>query len=343
MIRFECDYTEGAHPKIIEALVRTNMEQTRGYGLDEHCEHARQLILQACGSEDARVHFLVGGTQANMTVIDASIRSHQGVISATTGHINVHETGAVEGTGHKVLALDTADGKLEAADVDAYCRAHVEDEESEHTVEPGMVYISNPTEGGLVYTKKEMAALSAVCHRYGLPLFMDGARLGYGLMSDLNDMSLADIASFCDVFYIGGTKVGALFGEAVVFTNPSLEKNFRYQMKRHGGLLAKGRLLGIQFETLFTDRLYFEISKKAVAQAMRIRQAFIDRGYRMWNESHTNQQFVILPERKQQQLSAQFSVTNWAKDADGQHIIRICTSWATTDENVEQLISCINE
>jgi threonine aldolase len=341
MIRFECDYTEGAHPKIIEALIKTNMEQTRGYGLDLHCEHARQLILQACGNTKAKVHFLVGGTQANMTVIDASIRSHHGVISASSGHINVHETGAVESTGHKILSIDTADGKLNASDVDALCKAHFGDDEPEHTVEPGMVYISNPTEGGLVYTKSELSALSSVCHRYDLPLFMDGARLGYGLLSEGNDLSLGDIASLCDVFYIGGTKVGALFGEAVVFTNLSIEKDFRYQIKRHGGMLAKGRLLGVQFETLFTDNLYFDISKKAVDMAMRIREAFINKGYRFFNESKTNQQFVLMDDDNFDRLGQNFMFARWGKTADGCNIVRICTSWATTEENVDRLIDSI--
>ena len=341
MIRFECDYIEGGHPKIIEALVKTNMEQTRGYGLDPHCEHARQLILQACGNTNAKVHFLVGGTQTNMTVIDASIRSHHGVISASSGHINVHETGAVEGTGHKILAIDTTDGKLTASDVDALCRAHFGDEEPEHTVEPGMVYISNPTEGGLVYTKSELSALSSVCHRYDLPLFMDGARLGYGLMSEENDLSLGDIASLCDVFYIGGTKVGALFGEAVVFTNPSIEKDFRYQIKRHGGMLAKGRLLGIQFETLFTDNLYFDISKNAIDLAMRIREAFADKGYHFFNDSKTNQQFVLMDDDTLNRLSTDFMFARWGKTDEGYNIVRICTSWATTEENVDKLIASI--
>lgn len=344
MKRFECDYTEGAHPRIIEALVKTNMEQTRGYGLDDHCVHARQLILQACGNANASVHFLVGGTQTNMTVIDAVLRSHQGVISAATGHINVHETGAVEGTGHKVLTIESSDGKLSAGAVAALCKAHFDDDdEPEHTVQPGMVYLSNPTENGLIYTKAELSTLSSVCHRYDLPLFMDGARLGYGLTSEDNDLSLTDIASLCDVFYIGGTKVGALFGEAVVFSNTKIEKNFRYQIKRHGGLLAKGRLLGIQFETLFTDNLYFDIARKANAQALSIRKAFMEKGYRMWNESKTNQQFVLMDDEQLKRLEGHFVVARWGKDVDDMNIVRICTSWATTDESVESLITYINE
>jgi threonine aldolase len=342
MIRFECDYTEGAHPDIMEALVKTNMEQTRGYGIDSHCEHARQLILKACGNANAKVHFLVGGTQTNMTVIDAVLRSHQGVISAATGHINVHETGAVESTGHKILTIDSADGKLTATAVAEMCKAHFDDEEPEHAVQPGMVYISNPTENGLIYTKTELSALSSVCHRYDLPLFMDGARLGYGLMSEDNDLSLADIASLCDVFYIGGTKVGALFGEAVVFTNTEIEKDFRYKIKLHGGMLAKGRLLGIQFETLFADTLYFDIAKKADVQAMTIRKALTDKGYAMWNDSKTNQQFVLMDDEQLKKMEENFVVARWGKNPEGMNIVRICTSWATTDENVEQLISYIN-
>ena len=219
MIRFECDYTEGAHPRIIEALARTNMEQTKGYGEDEHCAHARELIRQKCECPNAAVHFLVGGTQANMTVIAAVLRPHQGVISAESGHINVHETGAVESTGHKVLALPSEDGKITAQQIADMCEEHLHDDSFEHVVQPGMVYISNPTENGTLYNKKELCAISEVCKKYGLPLFLDGARLGYGLMAEGNDITMQDLAKLCDIFYIGGTKVGALFGEAVVITN----------------------------------------------------------------------------------------------------------------------------
>ena len=218
-IRFECDYTEGAHPRIMEALMKTNMEQTIGYGVDAHCEQAREYIKRHCGRSDIDIHFLVGGTQANMTVIASALRPYQGVISAESGHINVHETGAVESTGHKVLALPSGDGKITAMQVFDLYTAHINDDSSEHMVQPAMVYISNPTENGTLYTKDELAALNSVCRRCGLTLFMDGARLGYGLMSEANDHTLGDIAELCDVFYIGGTKVGALFGEAVVIVN----------------------------------------------------------------------------------------------------------------------------
>lgn len=341
MIRFECDYTEGAHPEIIKALTETNGEQTPGYGMDVHCDHARELIQQACGLSHAAVHFLVGGTQTNMTVIDSVLRSYQGVISSVSGHINGHEAGAVEGTGHKVLALPSEDGKLTADQVDAFCKSHFDDPEREHNVEPGMVYISNPTERGLVYSKKELEMLSSVCHRYDIPLFMDGARLGYGLTSKDNDMTLHDIANLCDVFYIGGTKVGALFGEAVVFSNLSIEKGFRYAIKRHGGLLAKGRLLGIQFETLFTDNLYFKISQNANDQALRIHEALENKGYKFLNDSKTNQQFPLLPDDELNKLEKDFSFASFGKTEDGLNIIRICTCWATRKENVDKLIAAI--
>ena len=272
MIRFECDYTEGAHPRILEALIRTNMEQTKGYSEDEHCENARKLIREKCGSADADVHFLVGGTQTNMTVIAAALRPHQGVICAQSGHINVHETGAVEATGHKVLALPSEDGKITADQIKTVCDEHDHDE---HMVQPGMVYISNPTENGTLYNKKELQAISEVCKEYGLPLFLDGARLGYGLAAQGNDITLPDLAQYCDVFYIGGTKVGALFGEAVVITREALKKDFRYFIKQKGGMLAKGRLLGIQFEELFRDDLYMEVSAHADRLAMKIRKAFV--------------------------------------------------------------------
>lgn len=344
MIRFDSDYTEGAHPKILEALMASNMEQMRGYGLDSHCEHARQLIQDTFGDANAKVHFLVGGTQTNMTVIDTVLRPYQGVISAATGHINVHETGAVESTGHKVLTINSEDGKLSATAVAELCKAHFDDnDEQEHTVQPGMVYISNPTENGLIYTKAELAALSSVCHRYGLPLYMDGARLGYGLTSVNNDLLFADIISLCDVFSIGGTKVGALCGEAVVFPNTDIEQGFRYQIKRHGGMLAKGRLLGIQFETLFTNDLYFHIAVNANVQALRIRRALKEKGYKMWNDSTTNQQFVLLSDGELKRMSDHFVVERWGRNADGLNIVRICTSWATTDEHVDQFISFIKE
>ena len=240
MYRFQCDYTEGAHPAIMQRMIETNMEQTNGYGLDPYCDSARQKIKDLCECQDIDVHFLVGGTQTNTTVISAALRPYQGAVAAVSGHINVHETGAIEATGHKVLPLPSEDGKIAAAQVEEMCHAHWTDGSQEHMVQPGMVYISHPTENGTLYTKKELADLHEVCRKYGMLLFLDGARLGYGLMAETNDITLADLAKYTDVFYIGGTKVGALFGEAVVITNRALKKDFRYMIKQNGGMLAKG-------------------------------------------------------------------------------------------------------
>ena len=344
MIRFECDYTEGAHPRIIEALARTNMEQTKGYGEDEHCAHARELIRQKCECPNADVHFLVGGTQANMTVIAAVLRPHQGVISAESGHINVHETGAVESTGHKVLALPSEDGKITAQQIADMCEEHLHDDSFEHVVQPGMVYISNPTENGTLYNKKELCAISEVCKKYGLPLFLDGARLGYGLMAEGNDITMQDLAKLCDIFYIGGTKVGALFGEAVVITNESLKKDFRYFIKQKGGMLAKGRLLGIQFEELFRDDLYMEVSAHADRLAMKIRRAFEEKNIPFAYESVTNQQFPILTYDMAIALAKKYSFSmNEAELKKGPAKVRFCTSWATKEENVNELIADIQK
>lgn len=344
MIRFECDYTQGAHPRIIEALARTNMEQTKGYGEDEYCESARKLIKEKCECPDADVHFLVGGTQTNMTVIASVLRPHQGVISADSGHISVHETGAIESTGHKVLAIPSEDGKLTAAQIMEMCQEHIDDESFEHIVQPGMVYISNPTENGTLYTKSELIAISEVCYKYGLPLFLDGARLGYGLMAEGNDITLSDLAKCCDVFYIGGTKVGALFGEAVVITNNSLKKDFRYIIKQKGGMLAKGRLLGIQFEELFKEDLYMEISAHADRLAMKIRKAFEDRNIPFAYESVTNQQFPILTYEQAKILSEKYSFSmNEAELKKGPAKVRFCTSWATSESDVDELLEDIGK
>ena len=278
MVLFNSDYTEGAHPKIMELMMSSNMEQTGGYGMDAYCDKARALIRQQCGREDIDVQFLVGGTQTNLTVIAATLRPHQGVISADTGHINVHETGAVEAAGHKVLPLPSRDGKITAAQIEAAYTAHWNDPVHEHTVQPGIVYLSQPTELGTLYSLEELSAISAVCRRRGLPLYIDGARCGYGLAAPDNDVTLPELARLSDVFYIGGTKVGALLGEAVVFPNPRLCRDFRYMIKRMGGMLAKGRLLGIQFETLFEEGLYFQLGQHAVELALRIRDAFLAAG-----------------------------------------------------------------
>lgn len=347
MIQLQCDYNEGAHPRILEALCRTNMEQTVGYGLDPHCEHARLLIKQACQTPDADVHLLVGGTQTNATVIAAALRPHQGVIAATTGHINVHETGAIEHCGHKVLAVPSKGGLLDAADVEAVLKAHFDESEPEHEVQPGMVYVSYPSELGTLYSKSQLEAISRVCHTYQVPLFIDGARLGYGLMSPASDLTLPELARLADVFYIGGTKQGALFGEAVVINSPMLKKDFRYFIKQGGGMLAKGRLLGIQFEALFGEcdeqglPLYFSIAKHAVNEALRVRDALKEKGYQMLIDSPTNQQFPIVDRTKYEALSSEFLVSLW-QTIDEEHVaIRICTSWATLPENIDKLISSL--
>lgn len=338
MIYFSTDYTEGTHPRILQRLAETNMEQTAGYGEDPHCERARALIRAACQDETLDVHFLVGGTQTNFTVISAALRPHQGVISAVTGHINVHETGAVEATGHKVLALPAPEGKLTAEQIRTYVRDHYEDESFEHIVQPGMVYLSNPTELGTIYTKAELTEISAVCKETGLYLFLDGARLGYGLTCRENDLTLPDIAALTDVFYIGGTKVGALFGEAVVISNPALKKDFRYLMKLRGGMLAKGRLLGIQFEVLFEDGLYFEIGRHGAAMAEKLRDALSELGIPCLVDSPTNQLFPVFSNEFIEKLHEEFAFEFYRKVDDAHSSVRFCTSWATKEEAVDQLI-----
>ena len=343
MIEFQCDYAEGAHPKILERLVETNMDQTPGYGLDPYCDEARRLIRKACGREDIDVQFLVGGTQTNTTIICSVLRPYQGVLTAASGHINVHESGAIEATGHKVLALpcDHA-GKITAEQIKAAYEAHMNDDSSEHMVQPGMVYISNPTENGTIYYKQELEAISRVCHECGMPLFLDGARLGYGLMAADNDVTLEDIARLCDVFYIGGTKVGALFGEAVVITNPAISKDFRYMIKQRGGMLAKGRLLGIQYEVLFTDDLYEKIALHADKLAMDIRHAFESHHVSLLYDSITNQQYPILTDEELAAFSEKYAFSFWCK-TDAQHsAVRVCTSWATKEEHVNALLADID-
>ena len=339
MIRFACDYDEGACPQILAALNETNFEQNPGYGEDPHCDRARALIQKAIHREDAYVQFLVGGTQTNQTVIAAALRPYQGVMAASTGHINVHETGAVEATGHKVLVLPDPEGKVRAAAVDTYVKGHWADPAHEHMVQPRMVYISHPTEGGLLYSRAELEALRKVCDERGLYLYLDGARLGYGLVSPETDVTLSDIARLTDAFYIGGTKVGALFGEAAVLLHPELKKDFRYMIKRQGGMLAKGRLLGIQFETLFTDGLYTRIARNGVDLAMVLRDALREKGVPFLYESPTNQQFPILPDEVVEKLSDRYTFEGWGR-VDAHHTaVRICMSWATPRESVDALLN----
>lgn len=340
-ILFQCDYNEGAHPKILEKMMETNLEQTVGYGEDEYCARAAEKIRTLCKNEQLGVHFLVGGTQTNMTVIDAALRSHQGVLCAQTGHINVHETGAVESCGHKVLGLSSTDGKISASQVEEAYLSHIHDGSFEHMVQPKMVYISNPTELGTIYSRAELTELSEVCHKYGLYLFLDGARLGYGLAAPDNDLTMEDIAKLCDVFYIGGTKVGALFGEAVVIAAEELKQDFRYFIKQKGGMLAKGRFLGIQFDTLFTDNLYMEISREAIRLAEKLRGALEEKGYPYLVESHTNQIFVIMPDERLEKLSERFGYSYDHRVDESHSAVRLCTSWATQEENVDALIAAL--
>ena len=342
MIYFNSDYLEGAHPSIMVKMAETNMVQTVGYGEDEYCEAAREKIKAACQAPEADVHFLVGGTQTNTTVIAAILRPWQGVISAVSGHINCHEAGAIESTGHKVITLPTDNGKITAQQVADYVEWHKNDESTEHIVQPGMVYISHPTEAGTLYTKAELTKLYDTCRRYGLPLYIDGARLGYGLAAEESDMTLPEFARLCDVFYIGGTKVGALFGEAVVIMNESLKKDFRFIMKQRGGRLAKGRLLGIQFDVMFTDDLYFKISRHAIEMAHQIRDIFVSAGYPLLFDSPTNQQYPIMPDAELAEIGKSFGYEYWERVDETHSGVRFCASWATTQENVDALREAVN-
>ncbi len=339
MVYFNCDYTEGAHPKIMDKMAASNLEQTPGYGTDAYCERARALIRKECQAPDAAVHFLVGGTQVNFTVIRAALRPHQGVIAPETGHIHVHETGAVEATGHKILALPCGvEGKITARQVEEVAAQHFAGSmPPAHMVQPKLVYISQSTENGAVYTKAELEALHGTCRKWGLYLFADGARMGYGLTAQGADVTLADMARLCDAFTIGGTKCGALFGEAAVLVNPELQQDFLYAVKQNGGMLAKGRLLGIQFETLFQDGLYYEICRRANALAYRIAEACREAGFAEYAPSPTNQQFFILPDGALGELEKSYHFSFWEKVDEGHTAVRICTSWATTEENAEKL------
>ncbi len=339
MLSFTCDYTQGAHPKILERLLETNMEKLPGYGNDHYCESAKEKIKKACGCPDAEVWFLTGGTQTNATVIDSVLQKYEGVISAQTGHINAHESGAVEFTGHKVLTLPGHEGRIRAEELETFLKTFWADGSHEHMVFPGMVYLSHPTEYGTLYTKAELEAISAICRNYEIPLYLDGARLGYGLMSYDTDVTLPMIAHLCDIFYIGGTKVGALCGEAVVFTKKNAPRHFLTLIKQHGALLAKGRLTGIQFDTLFTDDLYFQISRHAIEMAELLKKGFAERGYPFFLNSPTNQQFIILENGKLEDLQKKVAFEIW-EPFDKEHtVVRFATSWGTTKEEIEELFS----
>lgn len=341
-IQFICDYNEGAHPSILERLAATNMCQTVGYGEDEYCAEARRKITARIGREDLAVHFLVGGTQTNATVIASLLKPYQGVVCADRGHINVHETGAIEHSGHKVIALPSVDSKITAGQIDECFAEHYADPCREHVVQPGMVYVSLPTELGMLYTREELKAIKSVCEKWDVPLYIDGARLGYGLVSPACDVKLEDLPDLCDAFYIGGTKQGALFGEALVIVNPALRKDFRYFIKQNGGMLAKGRLLGIQFDALFTDDLYFTIARSAVEKAFRIKDAFRAAGFALFADSPTNQQFVVLTPEAEAELSKSFCFEFWQRTPEGLPVVRFCTSWATTDANVDALVAAVS-
>lgn len=334
MLPFSCDYMQGAHPKILEQLILTNLTAQAGYGEDEYCASAKEKIRLACACPQAQIFFLQGGTQTNRITIDALCRCYDGVLCAATGHINAHESGAIEASGHKCLPLPHKEGKLSAVDVEKFITAFYADGTYEHMVFPGMVYISHPTEYGTLYTKKELTDLRAVCDEYNIPLFLDGARLGYGLMSHSTDVTLADVAKLTDVFYIGGTKVGALCGEALVFTKNNMPPHFVTLVKRQGALTAKGRLLGVQFDTLFTDNLYFDISAHAIEMAERLKEMFANKGYRFFIDSPTNQQFVILENEQLERLKEHVSFSIWEPVDETHTVVRFATSWATTEEHL---------
>ena len=338
---FDSDYMEGAHPKILQRLIETNMEKTPGYGCDYYCESAKEKIRKACNCPQGEIHFLVGGTQTNATIIKSLLRSYEGVIAADTGHISSHEAGAIEAGGHKVLTLPQESGKISAEAVENYIDVYNGDANNAHMVKPGMVYISHPTEFGSLYSKDELEKLSAVCKKHKILLYLDGARLGYGLMSKNTDVTMETIAANCDVFYIGGTKVGALFGEAVVITKPNLIENFFSIIKQQGALLAKGRLLGIQFDTLFTDDLYLDISKHAIDMAEKLKECFVKKGYEFYFDSPTNQQFIVLENQKMERLAEKISFSFWEVLDKNHTVVRFVTSWATQEDEIDELFELI--
>ena len=337
MLSFESDYTTGAHPKILQRLTETNMESVSGYGSDRFCAEAKEKIRFACRCPEAEVEFLVGGTQTNAIVISTMLKEYEGVLAAQSGHVNCHEAGAIEYTGHKVLALPQKNGKMTAKELRDYLVLFYQDEAHEHMVYPGMAYLSYPTEYGTLYTKRELLEIREVCTEYGLPLFVDGARLGYGLMSRQSDLTLPELAQIADVFYIGGTKVGALCGEAVVFTKGNRPAHFENRIKKRGALLAKGRLLGVQFDTLFTNDLYFEISRHAIEMTEKMKELFRAKNYRFFIDSPTNQQFVILDNAKMEKLKEQVKFCFWEKYDETHTVVRFACSWSTTQDNLDAL------
>lgn len=341
MLAFECDYLEGAHETVMKRLLETNMEKLPGYGSDPYCADAAEKILKVCGCPEGEVFFLVGGTQTNATVIDSLLQSYEGVVAAATGHVSVHEAGAIEAGGHKVLTIPEHQGKIDAFELKEYLKTFWGDGNHDHMVFPGMVYISHPTEYGTLYTKEQLKDIKEVCRQYEIPLYLDGARLGYGLAAGDTDVTLPVVAEYCDAFYIGGTKVGALCGEAVVFPHNNTPKRFLTMVKQHGALLAKGRLLGIQFDTLFTDDLYLKISEHAIRMAELLKEGLKKKGYVFHLDSPTNQQFVILENGKMEELKKKVSFSFWEKYDDTHTVVRFATSWATKEEDVRSLISLL--
>ena len=341
MLSFECDYNCGAHPKVLKKLIETNLVPQSGYGFDDYSQSAKEKIRLACSCPDADVFFLVGGTQSNAVVIDTLLNSYEGVVCADTGHISTHEAGAIEACGHKVLTLPNHRGKICPEELLTLLKSFYADENYEHMVSPGMVYISHPTEYGTLYTKQELAEISSVCREYHIPLYLDGARLAYGLMSNQTNVTLSDIAEYCDVFYIGGTKCGTLCGEAVVFTKNNIPKRFLTIVKNHGALLAKGRLTGVQFDTLFTDGLYFQIGRHAVELAEMLKSGLISKGYQLFIDSPTNQQFVVLENNMMEKLKKDVSFSYWEKYDTNHTVVRFATSWATTKDDVENLLEIL--
>lgn len=338
MLHFDTDYMEGAHPVVMQRLVETNLEQTTGYGSDHYTQWAKEQICKAVGDETVDVHFLVGGTQTNSTVIDALLMHHQGVMCAETGHINVHESGAIESCGHKVLTLPSHQGKVCPAEVRDYITKFYADETFEHMVAPGMLYISYPTEYGTLYSRQELEELHSICQEHDIPLYIDGARLGYGLTSQECDITLQDMPKLCDIFYIGGTKCGAMFGECVVARH-GLLRHFFPLIKQHGALLAKGRLLAIQFGTLFTDDLYQNICRHAVEMAMRLKEGFVQKGYQLFLDSPTNQQFFVLPNDIMDQMAQRATFEVWGTRGETHTTVRFVTSWATTEEMIDNVLN----
>ena len=343
MVSFVSDYTTGAHPEVLAKLAETNLEPLPGYGADPYCESAKEKIRAACGLPEAEVFFLTGGTQTNAVVISTVLADYEGVIAAKTGHVSTHEAGAIEYTGHEVLELPQSDGKIVPEVLERYLADYFADDNHEHMTFPGMVYLSHPTEYGTLYSKAELTAIAGICRKFQLSLFLDGARLGYALTSRETDLSIRDIAALCDVFYIGGTKVGALCGEAVVFTKGNMPKHFLTSVKKRGALLAKGRLLGVQFDALFTDDLYFRIGRHAIDMAEKLKEILRAHGIPFHIQSPTNQQFVVLENGQMERLAKQIAFSFWEKQ-DGTHtVVRFATGWSTTEEDLAALDAALSE